>query len=143
MENDTLLLLKECDSGVKMAINAFNDVIDEIQNPNIIEIMRESKTEHTELGNDVRKLLHQYGEESPDPSPMARGMSHLMTEMKLAIDSTDAKICDIVTDGCNMGIKSLNKYLNKYKASDSSAREITQKLIDLEEKLNHRLYPFL
>ncbi len=143
MKNDTILLLKECDSGVKMGINAFNEVIDEIQNHNIIDIIRESKTEHTELGNEVRKLLHKYGEETPDPSPIARGMSHLMTEMKLAIDSRDSKICDIITDGCNMGIKSLNRYLNQYKAADSESREITQKLIELEEKLNHRLYPFL
>ena len=40
-----------------------------------------------------------------------------------------------MTDGCNMGVKSLSKYLNKYAAADEKSKDITKKLIALEETL--------
>ena len=41
----------------------------------------------------------------------------------------------MITDGCNMGVKSLNKYLNQYQAADVKSKDITKRLINLEEKL--------
>ena len=55
--------------------------------------------------------------------------------MKLAMDESDQTIADLVTDGCNMGVKSLHKYLNQYKAADEKSKDITKRLIRLEEKL--------
>lgn len=34
MNNDTILLLKECDSGLKMAISSLDEVLDVIKNQN-------------------------------------------------------------------------------------------------------------
>ncbi len=34
-----------------------------------------------------------------------------------------------------MGVKSLNKFLNQYKAADEKSKDITKRLINLEEKL--------
>ena len=44
-------------------------------------------------------------------------------------------MADLMTDGCNMGVKSLNKYLNKYGAADEKSKDIAKKLINLEKKL--------
>lgn len=51
------------------------------------------------------------------------------------MDESDETIADLMTDGCNMGVKSLNKYLNQYKAADEISKDITKRLINLEEKL--------
>jgi hypothetical protein len=34
-----------------------------------------------------------------------------------------------------MGVKSLNRYLNQYKAADEFSKDIAKRLINLEEKL--------
>ena len=34
-----------------------------------------------------------------------------------------------------MGVKSLNKYLNQYEAAEEKVKDITKRLINLEEKL--------
>lgn len=47
-----------------------------------------------------------------------------------------------MTDGCNMGVKSLNKYLNEYKAADDRAKDKTKRLIELEKKLCEQMHPF-
>ena len=66
---------------------------------------------------------------------MAKGMSWIKTNVKLVMDESDETIADLMTDGCNMGVKSLNKYLNQYKAADEISKDITKRLINLEEKL--------
>lgn len=66
---------------------------------------------------------------------MAKGMSWMKTNAKLAMDGSDETIADLMTDGCNMGVKTLNKYLNQYEAADEQSKNITKRLINLEEKL--------
>ena len=55
--------------------------------------------------------------------------------MKLAMKGTDATVADLMTDGCNMGVKSLSKYLNEYKAASEASKDVAKRLIGLEEKL--------
>ena len=58
-----------------------------------------------------------------------------ITNVKLGLDTSDATIADLMTDGCTMGVKSLNQYLNEYKAADEVSKDITKRLINLEERL--------
>jgi hypothetical protein len=62
-------------------------------------------------------------------------MSRMKTNMKLGMNDTDATVADLMTDGCNMGVKSLNRYLNQYEAADEVSKDIAKRLINLEEKL--------
>ena len=66
---------------------------------------------------------------------MAKGMSWLKTNVKLGLSDSDSTVADLMTDGCNMGVKSLNRYLNQYKAADEVSKDITKRLINLEEQL--------
>ena len=63
----------------------------------------------------------------------------------LAILLTEAVggIAGLITDGCNMGVKSLNEYLNKYEAADEVSKDICKKLINLEEELTVQIREFL
>ena len=79
--------------------------------------------------------LDKFQDEGKNPNPIAKGMSWMKTNMKLNMEDTDATIADLMTDGCNMGVKSLHKYLNEYKAADESSKEIAKKLVNLEQKL--------
>ena len=70
-------------------------------------------------------------------------MSWMKTNLKLSMHESDHTIADLITDGCNMGVKSLNRYLNQYKAADENSKDITKRLINLEEKLAVDLRDFL
>lgn len=80
-------------------------------------------------------LLDKYHDDGKEPTAMAKSMSWMKTNVKLVMDESDETIADLMTDGCNMGVKSLNKYLNQYKAADEKTKDITKRLINLEEKL--------
>ena len=74
---------------------------------------------------------------------MAKGMSWMKTNVKLGINLSDETIADLMTDGCNMGVKSLSKYLNQYQAADETSKNITKRLIRLEEQLAVGIRKFL
>ena len=95
------------------------------------------------MQGEVQKLLGQYRDEGKNPNPIAKGMSWMKTNMKLSMEDSDATIADLMTDGCNMGVKSLNRYLNQYKAADEVSKDITKRLINLEEKLTVDIRQYL
>lgn len=141
--DDTLSLLKECNSGVKMGVQVIDDVIEKITDQELKKILNSSMEEHSRLGDETRTMLEGYGEEVEEPHPIAKEMSKMKTGIKMAMDEDDATAAALISDGCHMGIKSLSKYLNQYEAAEEKAKDIAKKLISMEESLDVRMRPYL
>ncbi len=135
VEQDTIKLLRECDAGIKMGITSIKDVMEEVESEDFRKKLSLCKEEHGKLQQEVEVLLDKYKDAGKNPNPIAKGMSWVKTNVKLNMDSSDKTVADLMTDGCNMGVKSLNRYLNQYAAADEVSKDITKRLINLEEKL--------
>lgn len=135
IEQDTVKLLRECDAGIKMGIKSINDVLDRVRDRSYYQELRDCRQEHEQLQGEIQGLLNQYQDEGKDPNPIAKGMSWVKTNVKLSMEDSDSTIAELMTDGCNMGVKSLNRYLNQYKAADEVSKDITKRLIHLEQRL--------
>ncbi len=143
VEQDTIKLLRECDAGVKMGVASIHDVYEHINSQKMREILNAIKDEHDELDKELQEMLGKYHDEGKNPNPIAKGMSWIKTNIKLGVDDSDKTIADLMTDGCDMGVKSLNKYLNQYKAADEKSKDICKRLIKLEEKLRTQMQEYL
>ena len=143
VEQDTIKLLRECDAGVKMGIASIDDVLPRVEHKDFHQSLSRCKSEHEDLQIQIQKLLGKYKDEGKDPNPIAKGMSWMKTNVKLGMDESDNTVADLMTDGCNMGVKTLNRYLNQYKAADEVSKDITKRLINLEEKLTVDIRRFL
>lgn len=143
IEKDTIRLLRECDAGIKMGVKAIDDVLDHVNNADLKQLLNACKDEHDKLDKELQELLGQYEDEGKDPNFFAETMAKMKTEVKLQMKDTDNTIADLITDGCNMGVKSLNKYLNQYAAADEKSKDITKRLINLEGQLALDLRKFL
>lgn len=141
--NDTIYLLKECDSGTKMAVSSIDEVLEKIQNSDLKQLLIESREHHEKLGNEIHSLLIEHQSEEKDPTPMAKGMSWLKTNFKMEMDESDATVADLITEGCDMGAKSLFRYMNQYTAADKTSKDICKRLISIEEKLRDDLRIYL
>ena len=141
--DDTIKLLKECDAGSKMAVSSIDDVLDNIKSTELLELLKETKKHHEKLGNDLHAMLNEHQADEKEPSMIAKGMSKMKTNMKMGMDHCDETIADLMVDGCDMGIKSLQRYLNKYPAADKSAKDICNRLISIEDELRRKLYAYL
>ena len=135
VEQDTIKLLRECDAGTKMGISSIDEVLPYVHSRTLRNLLEECKREHEALKAEMQTLLDRYADDGKNPSPIAKGMSWIKTATKLAMKDSDRTIADLMTDGCNMGVKSLNRYLNEYKAAEEKVKDIAKRLISLEEKL--------
>lgn len=135
IEQDTIKLLRECDAGVKMGVASIEDVMGAVRSHNLKTLLADCRTQHDKLDGELQSLLERYGDEGKSPNPIAKGMSKMKTGMKLGLEESDATVADLITDGCNMGVKSLSRYLNQYKAADETSKDIAKRLIGMEEKL--------
>lgn len=136
IEQDTIKLLRECDAGVKMGVKSIDDVLKYTHSSELQKILSDSKTEHEKIDTEIQRELDRYHDEGKNPNPMAKGMSKMKTAMKMAVNESDRTVADLITDGCNMGVKSLSKYLNEYKAADERSKDIAKRLIDVEQNLS-------
>ena len=143
IEQDTIRLLRECDAGIKMGVSAIDDVVDYVNDDTFKRYLVKCKNEHEMLKEEIQNLLDQYHDEGKNPNPMAKSMSWMKTCVKLVMKESDETIADLMTQGCNMGIKSLSKYLNEYQAADERSKDLVKKLIKVEDKLLKDVRPFL
>jgi hypothetical protein len=143
IEQDTIKLLRECDAGIQMGVDSIDDVLNRVKSEKMREFLSKCKKEHQELDAEVQELLEKYRDDGKDPNPMAKGMSWMKTTMKMAMDESDATIADLMVDGCDMGVKSLSRYLNQYEAADEVSKDICKRLIKLEEKLGQQMREYL
>lgn len=143
IESDTIKLLRECDAGIKMGISSIDDSINYVKNPELKGTLESCKVEHQDIKHELQGLLNNYHDDGKEPPAMAKGMSWIKTNFKLAVNESDNKVADLITDGCNMGVKSLSGYLNKYKAADEKSKNIAKRLIGIEERLSTDMRRYL
>lgn len=143
IEPDTIKLLRECDAGTKMGVTSIDEVLDYVQDDALRRRLDDCKMKHDMLSEEIQTLLDQYHDEGKEPGAMAKSMSWIKTNAKLVMNESDETIADLMTDGCNMGVKSLNRYLNQYEAADEESKDIAKRLIRIEESLTEDVRAYL
>ena len=143
MNNDTIALLKECDSGTKTAVNSIKEVLDNTNSQHLLKLLTDNLREHESIGDKIHTLLNECGEKGKDPNPMARMMSWVKINIKMLERAEDKNIAHLMFDGCSMGVKQLSEYLNKYSDADEKSKALAERLIKLEEDLATELKSYL
>lgn len=143
VKDDTTNLLRECNSGIKMGISSLNDVLDRVESVDLEDKLKKSRNEHEKLETETQLLLKRYGEQEKEPNIMAKGMSMLKTNVMLGINESDKMVASLITDGCNMGIKSINGFINDYPDAEKEVKDIAQKIIELETTLVENIKEYL
>ena len=143
MNNVTLSLLKECDSGAKMSVTSLRDMAEKTQNSGLKKILEDSIKRHEELGAQIGDTLREGGENGKEPNPMAKMMSHMKITVKATDKDGDREIAALCTDGCNMGIKQLSKCINDSKDADEKAIKLANAIVEHEEGLIKAVRPYL
>ena len=143
IEQDTIKLLRECDAGAKMGIASIEDVVDQVAHSEFRQQLNQCRQDHLYLQQQIQQQLNRFHDQGKNPNPIAKGMSWIKTNVKLGMDDSDKVVADLLTDGCNMGVKSLRKYLNQYEAADETSKNIAKKLIHLESDLAVNIRQYL
>lgn len=142
-ESESIKLLRECDAGIKMGVTSIDEVLSYVKNPTFRKLLTECRNKHEKLREEIQMLLLASQDDGKNPNPIAKSMSWIKTNVKLVMDQSDETIADLMTDGCNMGVKTLHRYLNQYQGAEEKTKDIAKRLINLEEKLTVDIRAYL
>lgn len=140
---DDIELLKECDSGVKMGIQGIASVRDDAYGQDFKNLLAKYEEEHVKILGVIHEKLDARGVDGKTANPVARAMSNMSTDMKLMMNNSDEKIADIMMDGCNMGIKSVSRYMNQYAGASKEVMGIANDIVALEQHFMNELRQYL
>ena len=143
VSQDTVELLKECDAGCKMAIDSMEQISKYVSNDKLKTVIEKYNGAHIKMEEDIHRLLNSIGEEDKEPNPIAKASSWIQSEVKMMMNTDSKQAAHLLTDGCNMGVKSLCEYKNAYKAADEKSVAMCEKLCDLETRMVFDLQEFL
>jgi len=141
--SDSIKLLRECDAGVKMGIASINNVITDVKSQGMRQDLTNCRNQHETLLTEIKGKLSCNCESGKEPAATAKGMSWMKTNVKMALEPNDKTVADLITDGCNMGVKSLHRYLNQYSQADAESKGIATRLIQLEDDLAKQMRKYL
>ena len=143
MNSDTVKLLRECNAGIKMGENAIKKVLPKVKDKRLKRTLEIAKNTHAELGDKTHGMLIEAGADTKPPHAVASLMSDIKISVSLLMDDSDRRVASLMTDGCDMGIKSLYGCMNKYKSADKRSMEIAKEIIASEEYLEGGIREFL
>ena len=143
MNEDTVKLLRECNSGIKMGVESIDNVLPYVKSESLKSALNACKDKHATLGDETHRVLLKADESTKNAHPVAQIMSDMKIRAKITMHKSDSTIADLMTDGCNMGIKSIYKYLNQYKNASDSSKSIANRLISMEQELRTDLREYL
>ena len=126
-----------------MGIDAIDDIMPRVDDRELEKILSNYKTRHEELKDELAVMMKDAGVPADEPNIMAVGMSKLKTNFKMMMEDSDRTVADLMTDGCDMGIKSLTKYLNQYESAEEKVKDITKKIIRVESDFEEDLKKYL
>lgn len=143
MNTESIMLLKECNSGCKNATDAMEQVLPFIKEQNLKKLVEDYNRKHINIGDECHEQLNRVAEDEKDPPKITKAMAWIGTEIKLLIDDKSDKIAEILVDGCNMGIKSIAKFCNQYPNANSAAKDLAFELISIEQDFMNELLAYL
>lgn len=141
--DETRRLLGECDLGIQMAVSAIDEVLPMVESYHLRQELSNCRRAHALLHERTQSLLRQCQAPGKAPSAMAKGMSWMKTNLKLALQPGDQSVADLMVDGCNQGVKLLHRSCNRCPDAAPEARTLASQLIQTEQRLSRDLQSYL
>lgn len=142
MKDHTIRLLKECDSGCRMAVNSMEQVMAYVSDEKLKKTIADYEQKHQDMEYEAFKMLSGLDESGKEPERMASAFSKISTDIKMMMGD-DRQAAKIVMDGCNMGIQSICGYKNQYMGASKESKALADKLVKTEEALRDEMKAYL
>ena len=111
MDTSTYEILKECNSGCRMAVNSIEQLAAYLKNQELQELFSKYKEDYEKMERES-----------------------ISAEVKMMFNDDTSKIAEMMIDGANMGIKSITEKLNRYSEAEKESISLAKKFEKTCEK---------
>ena len=143
MKEHTIALLTECEAGLKMATGSMEQTLPKLSDPGFKTMFQDYYTKHTKLQEECKRQLKEQQKEEDQYEKNPPLIAKLMSDLKIAKCEDMGDVADFYTDGCNMGMKTIAKCLNKYMQASEESISLARKVIKMEQHFMEDLRAYL
>ena len=143
METATYEILKECNSGCRMALNSIEQLAVYLTSQELQDQFCKYKEEYKKMEKESERLSEGKLQEEKISEKAAETFARISAEVKLMINDDSAKIAEMMIDGANMGIKSITEKLNRYPEAEKESISLARKFEKICEKLIQDMKKYL
>ena len=111
MDTSTYEILKECNSGCRMAVNSIEQLVVYLKNQELQELFSKYKEDYEKMERESIRLSEGKLQEEKFSEKAAETFAWISAEVKMMFNDDTSKIAEMMIDGANMGIKSITEKL--------------------------------
>ena len=135
MDTSTYEILKECNSGCRMAVNSIEQLVVYLKNQELQELFSKYKEDYEKMERESIRLSEGKLQEEKFSEKAAETFAWISAEVKMMFNDDTSKIAEMMIDGANMGIKSITEKLNRYPEAEKESISLAKKFEKTCEKL--------
>ena len=127
MDTSTYEILKECNSGCRMAVNSIEQLTAYLKNQELQELFSKYKEDYEKMERESIRLSEGKLQEEKFSEKAAETFAWISAEVKMMFNDDTSKIAEMMIDGANMGIKSITEKLNRYSEAEKESISLAKK----------------
>ncbi len=119
------------------------DAVEKHAEQKLLEELRRERNEYENVRSDADQLIRRSGDEPEGTGMMAKMSTDLMTAGQMMMDDSRSKIAEMMIQGTTMGIVKTIRHLKDYEGNDKKARELGERLLELQEENVEKMKAYL
>ncbi len=145
MDKQTVNLLNEISKNAEMGKNTTRQLINITKDKSMLHHLQKQLFTYEDLSRKAHAMLAVEGAHAKEQSPMAKMGAKMGIAMKTLTDDSPKKMAEMLIEGSTMGIRDMQKALERVDMSDTSngAVALAQRLQDAEAAYREELSAFL
>ena len=114
MDTSTYEILKECNSGCRMALNSIEQLAVYLKSQELQDLFCKYKEDYEKMEKESIRFSEGKLQEEKLSEKAAETFAWISAEVKMMLNDDSSKIAEMMIDGANMGMKSITKKLKSY-----------------------------
>ena len=127
MDTSTYEILKECNSGCRMALNSIEQLAVYLKSQELQDLFCKYKEDYEKMEKESIRLSEGKLQEEKLSEKAAETFAWISAEVKMMLNDDSSKIAEMMIDGANMGIKSITEKLNRYSEAEKESISLAKK----------------
>ena len=143
MKDQEQQLLDEIYKGCQMGLDALKEMIPKVDSKDLAADLNEHQKDLLELQNKALKAASSKKNTVKSPGTMEKLMVKGSTKLQTMVRSTPSHFADMLIKGSNMGITTIQKFLNDASDVKDEIKKLAKQFIQLEQANIEKMKPYL
>ena len=119
------------------------DAVEKHAEKKLLQELKRERNEYESIRSDADQMIRNGGDEPEGTGMMAKFSADMMTAGQMMMDDSRSKIAEMMIQGTTMGIVKTIRHLKDYEGQDEKARQLGERLLNIQEENVEKMKAYL